>query len=70
MHRVLFKRIRAILGGHVRLIFGGGAPLAPEIHQTLRAILCCPIRHAYALTETSASATVMDMDDYSMGITY
>ena len=43
LDRVLFSGIRALLGGRVRGIMSGGAPLAPDTHDYLRTILCCPI---------------------------
>ena len=45
--RLVFKKIRAILGGHIRVVLSGGAPLAPDIHHTLKAALCCPILQGY-----------------------
>ncbi len=66
--RLLFRPIRDILGGRIRFILAGGAPLAPETHRCLRAALCCPVLQGYGLTETCSATTIMDMDDrsYSM----
>jgi long-subunit acyl-CoA synthetase (AMP-forming) len=65
---VLFRPVRAILGGRIRFILAGGAPLAPETHRCLRAALCCPVLQGYGLTETCSATTMMDMDDRSTGI--
>lgn len=49
-------------------MLAGGAPLAPETHMSLKNALCCPVLQGYGLTETCAATTVMDEDDYSLGI--
>lgn len=65
--RTLFKPIRALLGGRLRFVLSGGAPLAPETHKSLKTTLCCPVLQGYGLTETCAATTVMDPDDNSLG---
>lgn len=67
-YSVIFRPIKKLLGGRIRFILTGGAPLAPETHQSLRAYLCCPILQGYGLTETCSATTMMDMDDRSTGI--
>jgi len=67
LDRVLFSGIRALIGGRVRAMMSGGAPLAPDTHDYLRTILCCPILQGYGLTETSACAAVMNLDELSTG---
>lgn len=66
---LLFKRVRGLLGGRIRFILAGGAPLAPETHRSLRAALCCPVLQGYGLTETCSASTIMDIDDKSTGAT-
>ena len=43
MDRLMFGSIRALVGGRVRAILSGGAPLAPDIHDYLRTVFGCPI---------------------------
>lgn len=69
INSTLFKPIRALLGGRLRFVLSGGAPLAPETHKSLKTTLCCPVLQGYGLTETCAATTVMDLDDYSLGMT-
>lgn len=59
-----------ILGGRIRFILSGGAPLAPETHRILRAVLCSPVLQGYGLTETCAATTIMDMEDNSTGMVF
>lgn len=66
----MFKPIRALLGGRIRFVLSGGAPLAPETHKALKNALCCPVLQGYGLTETCAGTTVMDADDDSLGIDF
>lgn len=68
INRILFKPIRALLGGHIRFILAGGAPLSPETHQCLRAALCCPVLQGYGLTETCSATSIMDRYDRSVGM--
>jgi len=69
INAILFKPIRALLGGRVRFMLTGGAPLAAETHRYLRAALCCPVLQGYGLTETCSGTTIMDVDDKSTGLT-
>lgn len=65
--RVVFRRITNILGGKVRLILSGGAPLAPETHERIQLCLCARVVQGYGLTETTSCATVMDGHDRTIG---
>ena len=42
--------------------------MAPESHNYLQAALCCPIQQGYGLTETTAAATAMDVEDRTTGM--
>lgn len=64
---LIFKRIRKLLGGKVRVMVTGGAPLSPETHDFIRVCFCCPLMQGYGLTETTACATVMEVADHSTG---
>lgn len=67
MDRLMFGSIRGLVGGRVRAILSGGAPLAPDIHDYLRTVFGCPILQGYGLTETCACATAMYLDENSTG---
>lgn len=64
---VVFRKIRALLGGKVRIMAVGGAPLSPETHDFIRASIGVPVLQGYGLTETCACATLMDEFDMSRG---
>ena len=58
LNKTLFRKIRYFLGGRVRLLLSGGAPLSPDTHSLTRTCLCVPVMQGYGLTETTACATV------------
>jgi hypothetical protein len=41
--RVVFSKVAARLGGKVKAIVNGGAPLAEHAEEFLRAAMCCPV---------------------------
>lgn len=67
MNRFIFAPMKSILGGRVRLLFSGGAPLAEEAHSFIRTALGMQLHQAYGLTETASTATSTDFDDLSLG---
>merc|ERR1712012_307890 len=67
LNKTLFRKIRYFLGGRVRLMLSGGAPLAPDTHSLTRTCLCVPLMQGYGLTETTACATVMSPQDRTTG---
>ena len=54
---------KAALGGEVRIIVSGGAPLAPHIEDFLKVTLCSPVVQGYGLTETCAASFISIPDD-------
>uniref|UniRef100_T1IN94 long-chain-fatty-acid--CoA ligase n=1 Tax=Strigamia maritima TaxID=126957 RepID=T1IN94_STRMM len=64
---VLFRKIKNLLGGRLRIMVTGGAPVSPDTHEFIRICFCCPLLQGYGLTETTACATVMDLEDSSVG---
>jgi len=67
MDRLLFRAVRKLIGGRVRVILTGGAPLSPETHDYIRICMGCPVLQGYGLTETGACATLMQMEENSVG---
>ncbi|XP_058060499.1 fatty acid CoA ligase Acsl3 isoform X1 [Anopheles bellator] len=60
LDKILFKKIAKLLGGRIRSILSGGAPLAPDTHEQIKLCLCVDVIQGYGLTETTAGAAVMD----------
>ena len=67
LNKTLFRKIRYTIGGRVRKIISGGAPLSPDTHSLTRACLCAPVMQGYALTETTAAATLTSPKDSKTG---
>nr|XP_031846206.1 long-chain-fatty-acid--CoA ligase 4 isoform X1 [Nomia melanderi]XP_031846215.1 long-chain-fatty-acid--CoA ligase 4 isoform X1 [Nomia melanderi]XP_031846221.1 long-chain-fatty-acid--CoA ligase 4 isoform X1 [Nomia melanderi] len=65
--KYIFGAARQVLGGKVRLILCGGAPLSPDTHTQVKNCLCVTVTQGYGLTETTSCATVMDVHDRSTG---
>lgn len=65
--KYIFGSARHVLGGRIRLILSGGAPLTPETHTQVKNCLCVTVTQGYGLTETCSAATVMDYYDRSTG---
>jgi long-subunit acyl-CoA synthetase (AMP-forming) len=55
----LIYSVKKKLGGKVRLMVSGGAPLSPLCANLMRACFGCPVIQGYGLTETCAAATLM-----------
>uniref|UniRef100_A0A915ERG0 long-chain-fatty-acid--CoA ligase n=1 Tax=Ditylenchus dipsaci TaxID=166011 RepID=A0A915ERG0_9BILA len=67
MNRLAFDRIRKLLGGQLRFVLSGGAPLNAETQRFMNICFCCPVVQGYGLTETCGGATLADQHDLSTG---
>jgi len=63
----IFRNVRALVGGNIRVILAGGAPLSPETHEYIRVYLSVPLVQGYGLTESCACACIMDDTQISTG---
>lgn len=64
---LVFRKVKAILGGHIRFLLSGGAPLSGDTQRFINICLGAPICQGYGLTETCAGGTFSDFDDASVG---
>ena len=65
-HRLVFSRIHDVLGGNVRFMLSGGAPLARDIAEFFHAV-GLPVYEGYGLTETTPALTVNHPGSYRLG---
>jgi long-chain acyl-CoA synthetase len=64
---LVFKKIKAKLGGRVKVMITGAAPISKEVIDFLKIGFCCPVIEGYGQTENSASATVTLFQDPTSG---
>jgi len=65
--RIVFNKIKSLLGGKMRFAITGGAPLSPETHEFIRVCLGLTLVQGYSLTETTCSGTCMEWGDSTVG---
>ncbi|XP_022738098.1 long chain acyl-CoA synthetase 4-like isoform X1 [Durio zibethinus] len=64
--KVVFSKVKQGLGGNVRLILSGAAPLSAHVEEFLRVVACCHVLQGYGLTETCAGTFVSLPNELSM----
>ncbi|KAI6190895.1 putative CoA ligase 4 [Aphelenchoides bicaudatus] len=64
---LIFRPIRKLLGGRLRGILSGGAPLNSETQRFIRTCFSCPVVQGYGLTETAGAGTLAYITDLSVG---
>ncbi|EGC35547.1 fatty acyl-CoA synthetase [Dictyostelium purpureum] len=61
--KLVFQKTKDRLGGRVKFILSGSAPLDPKLAEFLRACFCCPVVQGYGLTENVGGANVAYPED-------
>ncbi|KAL3499226.1 hypothetical protein ACH5RR_038319 [Cinchona calisaya] len=56
--KIVFGKVKQRLGGNVRIILSGAAPLASHVEEFLRVVSCFHVLQGYGLTETCAGTFV------------
>eukprot|EP00920_Eleutheroschizon_duboscqi_P011652 GHVT01027946.1.p1 GENE.GHVT01027946.1~~GHVT01027946.1.p1 ORF type:complete len:708 (+),score=150.96 GHVT01027946.1:232-2355(+) len=67
---LLFSKTKAMLGGRVRFMVNGSAPLDSSVKESVRCIFCSPLLEGYGMTESmggSFVSTPLDPDCTSIG---
>ncbi|CAH1451552.1 unnamed protein product [Lactuca virosa] len=64
--KLVFTKVKQSLGGRVRIILSGAAPLAPHVESFLKVVACCHVLQGYGLTETCAGSFVSLPNQMSM----
>ncbi|MCL7051563.1 hypothetical protein MKW94_010990 [Papaver nudicaule] len=64
---ICFKKIRSVLGGRLRFMLCGGAPLSRDTQRFMNVCLGIPVAQGYGLTETCAGAAFSEADDSTVG---
>jgi long-chain acyl-CoA synthetase len=62
------KKVATLLGGKVKIIVTGSAPLGVEVQKFVQTVFACPVRQGYGLTETCAGTCITKWDDNSESV--
>jgi len=54
--KVVFNKVKAMLGGRVKLMLTGSAPIDGKVLNFLKGCFCCPIVEGYGMTESCAGS--------------
>ncbi|KAG2465472.1 ACSL1 ligase, partial [Polypterus senegalus] len=65
--KLIFSKVQASLGGKVRLMITGAAPVSPTVLTFLRAALGCQFYEGYGQTECTAGCTLTLPGDWTAG---
>ena len=65
---LIFKKVQKLIGGRVRLMISGSAPLSRETQIFMQTCFRCPLRQGYGLTETGSAGTISSFDDTDEGV--
>ncbi|XP_058154404.1 long-chain-fatty-acid--CoA ligase 5 [Dasypus novemcinctus] len=65
--KLIFSKIQASLGGKVRFMITGAAPISSPVLTFLRAAVGCQVFEAYGQTECSAGCTITSPGDWMSG---
>jgi len=67
LNKTIFRRIRYLLGGKVRVVLSGGAPLSGDTQSLCRTCLSMPVIQGYGLTETTSCTSTTSARDRTTG---
>ena len=60
---LIFKKLQGALGGRVKMMFSGGAPLANDVHEFFKICICSQVVIGYGTTECTGGAGCSDKYD-------
>uniref|UniRef100_A0AAX7V779 long-chain-fatty-acid--CoA ligase n=1 Tax=Astatotilapia calliptera TaxID=8154 RepID=A0AAX7V779_ASTCA len=63
--RLVFRKVRSLLGGRTRVLLSGGAPLSAATQRFMNVCFCCPVGQGYGLTETCGAGTISECGYHS-----
>ncbi|XP_009783796.1 long chain acyl-CoA synthetase 4-like [Nicotiana sylvestris] len=66
LDKIIFNKVKEGLGGNLRLILSGAAPLSSTVETYLRIVTCANVLQGYGLTETCAGSFVARPDELAM----
>jgi len=67
LNKLLFSKTRELLGGKLKCLVAGGAPVDVKTQQFMSICMSCPLVIGYGLTETCCAGAVQDAYDITSG---
>jgi long-chain acyl-CoA synthetase len=61
--KLVFRKIRAVLGGNIELIVSGSAPVSRDVMEFLKIAFACNVQEGYGMTENCATCNRSYSDD-------
>mmetsp|Transcript_2587 Transcript_2587/g.4069 ORF Transcript_2587/g.4069 Transcript_2587/m.4069 type:complete len:704 (-) Transcript_2587:393-2504(-) len=65
---LIFKKVQKLIGGRVRMMISGSAPLSRDTQIFMQTCFGCPLRQGYGLTETTSAGAISALDDTDEGV--
>jgi len=65
--KLVFKKTKAVIGGNVRLMITGSAPIASEVLDFLKICFCAPLNEGYGMSETTGGSFTTKVGDPTSG---
>mmetsp|Transcript_136672 Transcript_136672/g.241015 ORF Transcript_136672/g.241015 Transcript_136672/m.241015 type:complete len:777 (-) Transcript_136672:54-2384(-) len=65
---VVLKKLKAMMGGNLKLGITGGGPIAGDVQNFIRVAFSIPLLQGYALTESTCAGTIQQKWDVRNGI--
>ena len=65
--KVVFSKMKGLLGGNVKIMVCGSAPISKDVLDFLKVCFCAPICEGYGMTETSAANCITKVGDPQSG---
>ena len=65
--KLVFSKVQSTLGGRVKMVVTGAAPISKQCLTFLRCAFGCPVIEGYGQTENSAGATLTLLNDTQAG---
>ncbi|KAF9262150.1 long-chain-fatty-acid-CoA ligase [Marasmius fiardii PR-910] len=53
--RLVFRKVRAVLGGNILMVVSGSAPINAQVLDFLKIVMCCDVLEGYGMTENAAT---------------
>lgn len=61
--RLVFNKIKQLMGGNLRYMLAGGAPIDALIQERMKVLFCAPLCEGYGLTETLGASFITSPKD-------